>query len=138
MYLSEISPRAIRGGVGVIFQVTIVVGIILSQVLGFEAILGSEDYWPVLISINIFLGMIQCLSLPFCPESPRFLLITKGDREAGKDSLQWFRSDDADIESELKEMIEEDRQEKAEPPVSYKDLWRIGSGRLNDLNSDLF
>ena len=125
LYLSEIAPKSIRGAVGVVFQFTIVFGILLAQILGFEHILGSQDLWPYLIGINLALGAVQCLTLPFSPESPRYLLILRGDREAARNSLQKLRGEAADIEEEIKDMIEEDRREKAEPKVRYLDLWII-------------
>ncbi len=126
MYLSEIAPKVIRGGVGVVFQVTVVSGVLISQVLGFEVLLGSADLWPQLLNINLVLGFLQCVSLPFCPESPRFLLIAKGDREGARAALARLRGDATNIEAEMEEMVEEDRQEKSEPPVSYADFWRVG------------
>ena len=72
MYLSEIAPRKIQGGVGVVFQLSCVLAILVSQILGYESVLGTADLWPVLLNMNLVLGLIQCLTLPFCPASPRY------------------------------------------------------------------
>merc|ERR1712226_1261263 len=125
MYLSEIAPRRIRGGVGVVFQLSICLAILVSQILGYEWVLGSAELWPVLLNMGLVLGLIQCLTLPFCPESPRFLLISKEDRAGARAALVRLRGAGANIDEEMNEIIEEDRKEKSEPPVSYKDLGKI-------------
>ncbi|XP_059170673.1 glucose transporter type 1-like [Physella acuta] len=51
MYLSEISPANIRGGVGVLHQLAIVSGILISQILGFPDLLGTPENWDVLLAL---------------------------------------------------------------------------------------
>ena len=122
MFLSEISPRAIRGGVGVLFQLTIVLGIVMSQILGFEMFLGTQDLWPYLLGVNLVLGILQLMFLPFCPRSPRFLLIVKKERFAAMDALARLRGESSGIKEEMEEILEEDRKEREDPPVSYRDF----------------
>lgn len=47
------------------------------QVFGLEALLGSEDLWPILLSLTVVPTVLQMALLPFCPESPRFLYIVR-------------------------------------------------------------
>ncbi|XP_053390309.1 solute carrier family 2, facilitated glucose transporter member 1-like, partial [Mercenaria mercenaria] len=77
MYLSEISSSSNRGALGTLHQLGVVVGLLLSQVLGFPEILGNVDYWNLLLGIGLVPCAIQLLTMPMCPESPRFLLLTK-------------------------------------------------------------
>lgn len=49
MYLSEVSSLHIRGALGVLHQLGVVCGILLSQILGFPEILGTDDYWEILL-----------------------------------------------------------------------------------------
>ena len=49
VYLSEISPKHIRGATGTINQFTIVLGVLVSQALGLRHILGTKDLWHVLL-----------------------------------------------------------------------------------------
>ena len=51
MYLSEISSPNIRGALGTLHQLGVVVGILVSQVLGFPEILGNSDYWNLLLGV---------------------------------------------------------------------------------------
>ena len=45
MYLSEISPLALRGLCGVFNQVLIIVGVFVSEVMGLRAVLGGRNTW---------------------------------------------------------------------------------------------
>src|SRR5687768_10144265 len=49
MYIAEISPRQIRGAVGTVFQLVLVIAILMSALLGLPACLGTETLWPVLL-----------------------------------------------------------------------------------------
>lgn len=49
MYLLEISPLPLRGGLGTVSQVGVTVGMLLSQILGLPVILGTKDGWPYLL-----------------------------------------------------------------------------------------
>ncbi len=49
MYVSEIAPLTLRGGLGTVNQLGVTIGILLSQILGIEEILGTDDGWPVLL-----------------------------------------------------------------------------------------
>lgn len=49
MYISEIAPLNLRGGLGTVNQLAVTVGLLLSQVLGIEQILGTDDGWPILL-----------------------------------------------------------------------------------------
>lgn len=88
MYISEIAPLNLRGGLGTVNQLAVTVGLLLSQVLGIEQILGTNDGWPVLLGLAICPALLQLILLPICPESPRYLLITKQwEEEARKGKL---------------------------------------------------
>lgn len=45
-------------------------------------LLGTEERWPWLLGFNGFAALLQLFTLPFLPESPRFLLLDRGDRQA--------------------------------------------------------
>ena len=49
LYLSEISRPNIRGALGTLHQFGVVIGILLSQILGFPEVLGNEKLWHVLL-----------------------------------------------------------------------------------------
>jgi len=96
MYISEIAPLNLRGGLGTVNQLAVTVGLLLSQVLGIEQILGTNDGWPILLGLAICPAILQLILLPVCPESPRYLLITKQweeeARKGGISLLYYFKT----------------------------------------------
>jgi hypothetical protein len=95
MYISEIAPLNLRGGLGTVNQLAVTIGLLLSQVLGIEQILGTNDGWPVLLGLAICPAILQLILLPICPESPRYLLITKQCEEEARKGMSnvacWIR-----------------------------------------------
>ncbi|KOB77289.1 Glucose transporter, partial [Operophtera brumata] len=78
LYLSEVSPVSLRGSIGTVYQLVITMSILLSQVLGLEAVLGTERGWPYLLALTALPALLQCMTLPLCPESPKYLLLNRG------------------------------------------------------------
>ncbi|KAM6434237.1 solute carrier family 2, facilitated glucose transporter member 5-like [Liasis olivaceus] len=122
MYLGEMSPKNLRGAVGVVPQLFITVGILAAQILGMRMVLGSAEGWPILMGLTGVPAALQLLLLPFFPESPRYLLIQKGDEESARTALKKLRGRD-DVEDEMEEMRQEDLVEKAEGRMSVLALF---------------
>ena len=56
--------------------------------------LGTEDGWPWLLAITAIPAILQLATLPFCPESPKYLLLDKDDEMAAQTgSLRELRID---------------------------------------------
>ncbi|KAJ4944513.1 hypothetical protein JOQ06_013056 [Pogonophryne albipinna] len=91
MYLSEIAPKSLRGFLGLVPSIHICLGVFIAQVLGLHELLGKEEHWPLLLSLIVFPTMIQLMLLPWFPESPRYLLIEKGNIHATIEALKWDR-----------------------------------------------
>ncbi|XP_061700972.1 solute carrier family 2, facilitated glucose transporter member 2 [Syngnathoides biaculeatus] len=109
MYIGEIAPKAYRGALGTVHQLAIVIGILISQVIGLDFILGNDDMWHVLLGLSGAPAVLQSLLLPLCPESPRYLYILLGkEREAQKSLLRLKGAYDASAD------LEEMRREKEE------------------------
>ncbi|XP_013815869.1 solute carrier family 2, facilitated glucose transporter member 5 [Apteryx mantelli] len=121
MFLGELSPKNLRGAIGVVPQLFITVGILVAQILGLNSILGNAEGWPVLLGLTGIPSLIQLLILPFFPESPRYLLIQKGNEEQARQALQKLRGWD-DVDDEIEEMRQEDRSEKEEGHFSVLNL----------------
>jgi SP family arabinose:H+ symporter-like MFS transporter len=88
MYISEIAPPQHRGRLAGMFQFNIVFGILVAFVS--NALLSGlgENAWRWMLGVAAFpslLYTVLCLGLP---ESPRWLLSKKGDREAAVQILQ--------------------------------------------------
>ncbi|XP_017754666.1 PREDICTED: solute carrier family 2, facilitated glucose transporter member 1-like isoform X1 [Eufriesea mexicana] len=122
MYLSEISPIHLRGAVGTVYQLVITMSILVSQILGLEQILGTGDQWPLLLCLTIVPAIFQVITLPMCPESPKYLLLSKGkDMEAQK-ALSWLRGT-IEVHDEMGEMKAEYESVKLVPKVTLRELF---------------
>ncbi|KAM4578417.1 solute carrier family 2, facilitated glucose transporter member 11-like isoform 1-T1 [Fundulus diaphanus] len=87
MFLGEIAPTSLRGAMGTGSSIFLTGGILSGQVMGLKEVLGREQYWPLLLSTTCIPALLQLQLLPWFPESPRFLLIDKGDEEKCKKAL---------------------------------------------------
>ncbi|NWR50521.1 GTR5 protein, partial [Regulus satrapa] len=122
MFLGEMSPKNLRGAIGVVPQLFITIGILSAQILGLNSILGNAKGWPVLLGLTGIPSLIQLLTLPFFPESPRYLLIQKGNEEQARRALQRLRGRE-DVDDEIQEMYQEDQSEKEEGQFSVLSLF---------------
>ncbi len=93
MYIAEIAPPTSRGRLAGMFQFNIVFGILIAFVS--NALLAGigENAWRWMLGIAAFPSLLYALSCFALPESPRWLLSRKGDREAGMQVLQRIQSD---------------------------------------------
>ncbi|XP_050423474.1 glucose transporter type 1 isoform X5 [Adelges cooleyi] len=121
MYISEIAPLNLRGGLGTVNQLAVTTGLLISQILGIEQILGTDDGWPVLLGLAICPAILQLILLPVCPESPRYLLITKQWEEEARKALRRLRATNQ-IEEDIEEMRAEERAQQSEATISLMEL----------------
>ncbi|XP_028130593.1 glucose transporter type 1 isoform X1 [Diabrotica virgifera virgifera] len=121
MYISEISPLNLRGGLGTVNQLAVTIGLLLSQVLGIEQILGTNEGWPLLLGLAVVPAVLQLVLLPVCPESPRYLLITKQWEEEARKALRRLRASNA-VEEDIEEMRAEERAQQSEASISMMEL----------------
>ncbi|XP_043851010.1 solute carrier family 2, facilitated glucose transporter member 7 isoform X1 [Dromiciops gliroides] len=122
MYLGELAPKNLRGTLGTMTEVFVIVGVFLAQIFSLQAILGNPEDWPVLLAITGIPAALQLLSLPFFPESPRYTLIQKGDEVQARKDLRKLRGWE-NVEDEIEEMRLEDQSEKAEGRLSVINLF---------------
>ncbi|XP_063173422.1 solute carrier family 2, facilitated glucose transporter member 1 [Candoia aspera] len=123
MYVGEVSPTALRGALGTLHQLGVVVGILIAQIFGINLIMGTETLWPFLLGFTFIPSLVQCVLLPFAPESPRFLLINLNEENKAKNVLKKLRGT-TDVSRDLQEMKEESRQMLQEKKVTILELFR--------------
>ncbi|XP_059357889.1 solute carrier family 2, facilitated glucose transporter member 2-like isoform X2 [Carassius carassius] len=87
LYIGEISPVKYRGAMGALHQLAVVIGILISQVIGLDFLLGNDDMWHVLLGLSGAPAILQSLLLLVCPESPRYLYIKLGKVEEACKSM---------------------------------------------------
>ncbi|KAL4091482.1 hypothetical protein QTP88_026169 [Uroleucon formosanum] len=107
MYISEI--------------LAVTTGLLISQILGIEQILGTDEGWPLLLGLAICPAILQLILLPVCPESPRYLLITKQWEEEARKALRRLRATNQ-IEEDIEEMRAEERAQQSEATISMMEL----------------
>lgn len=93
MYIAEIAPPKSRGRLAGMFQFNVVFGILIAFVSNALLAGTSENAWRWMLGIAAFPSLLYALSCFALPESPRWLLSRKGDREAGMRVLQRIQSD---------------------------------------------
>ena len=123
MYVTEIAPVRLRGSIGTLHQFGIVTGILLANVLGLSELLGNAKGWPFLFGFTVVVAALQFLALPFCPESPRYLLAIKKDEEGSKTALKMLRGTD-DVSEEIEEMKLEAARASTQMNVTLKELFQ--------------
>ncbi|XP_036450878.1 solute carrier family 2 member 11, like [Colossoma macropomum] len=104
MYVLECAPKKLRGMVGVSVGGFVSFGKFSGQVLGLSEVMGTEDRWPFLLAFSGFIGFLQLVTLPFLPESPRYLLLDRGDRPGCEKALRRLLGAGGDLSSEVEEM----------------------------------
>ncbi|XP_063228377.1 facilitated trehalose transporter Tret1-like isoform X2 [Bacillus rossius redtenbacheri] len=117
VYISEVAQKEVRGTLGACFQLMVVAGIMFVYVLG-----GIDG-------VSVFALTLTCSVVPlvfgvmfvFTPETPLFY-VQKGRTDKARESLQWFRGREYNVDAELQEMetsLEVSRQKK----LSWKEAF---------------
>ena len=88
LYISEIAPPKQRGRLAGMFQFNIVFGILIAFVSNRLLAGIGENAWRWMLGVAAFPSLLYALFCFGLPESPRWLLGRKGDREGGLKVLQ--------------------------------------------------
>ncbi|XP_065926201.1 solute carrier family 2, facilitated glucose transporter member 3 isoform X2 [Magallana gigas] len=123
LYLMEIAPTSLRGFAGVFNQLAINIGILVSQILGLDSVMGTKDLWPCDLGATVVPIVIMLCSLPWCPESPRFLMLTAMDENKAEKALIWLRETE-DVGEDMDEMKREAETQTRMPEFAFMDLFR--------------
>ncbi|XP_050525032.1 solute carrier family 2, facilitated glucose transporter member 1-like isoform X2 [Daktulosphaira vitifoliae] len=91
MYLLELAPLGKEGVFGVIFTVGLNLGVLSSQGLGLENLLGNDYLWPYLFSLYAGVLLIVVPTLPFVPESPKYLYTVRDNYRKALSELSKLR-----------------------------------------------
>ncbi|NXL35927.1 GTR11 protein, partial [Glaucidium brasilianum] len=125
LYIGEVAPKHLRGGMAMGTSIFLTGGILTGQIIGLREFLGGETYWPLLLSSSCFPAFAQLLFLPWFPESPRYLLIDRGDELSCAKALKRFHGS-----SEYgREMEDIQRERSALDGEEPKKPWQLFSDR---------
>src|ERR1051325_7354423 len=81
IYISEVSPAERRGNLVGLFQFNVVLGILISYLSNYLIGQGGEASWRWMLGVQAFPSLLFIILIRFIPESPRWLVLKKGDIE---------------------------------------------------------
>lgn len=103
-YISEIAPAENRGKLVALYQFNIVFGILAAFLSNYLLSGGGDNAWRWMLGVEAFPALAYLLMVRLVPESPRWLLVKKQDRQAAARTLRLLNPD-ADTEAELRAML---------------------------------
>lgn len=118
IYISEMSPKEIRGRLGSCYQLAYTIGILISYWIDYGAKYMSvyPGQWQLPISLQLVPAFIMGAGMLTLKESVRWLLL-RHDEDKAWESLVWVRaSDSEEVEQEFTEMkqgVEDERRARA-------------------------
>ena len=98
LYISEISPPESRGRLAGMFQFNIVFGILVAFLSNYLLAKIGDNSWRWMLGVMAFPSLLYSALCFLIPESPRWLLTRKGDRERGLAVLKLITPDATDAE----------------------------------------
>ncbi len=123
MYISEISPSALRGRLAGSFQLNIVMGIFVALLTNFLFKDFGDDSWRWMLGVMVVPAAVFALLVRRIPESPRWLILNDRESEAipilGRIGNTDAAGTIADIRSSVSHHSERLFQKKFIRPISY-------------------
>jgi len=82
MYVAEVSPASIHGRLGTTYQLSIIIGILISYGLNYLLRNAGGSNWRWMFVPGVVPSAVFYLFVSMAPETPRFLTMKGRDREA--------------------------------------------------------
>jgi SP family arabinose:H+ symporter-like MFS transporter len=115
MYITEIAPAKNRGKLVATFQFNIVFGILVAYLSNYLLQgVGGDDSWRLMLVMVAIPALIYCILVFFVPESPRWLIVHRGDYDTARKILEV--SDPVGVDEAilaLHKSIEEEHQKES-------------------------
>ncbi len=122
MFLTECAPTYCRGLFGAMPALFIATWVMIGTVIGLPDVLGSQELLPYLLGYGLLPGLLSlCLCRAF-PESPKYLFITKGDKDRAVRSIYFYHGRNECVEEILAEFQRENSLAHRESFVSFKTI----------------
>jgi sugar porter (SP) family MFS transporter len=109
MYISELAPKRIRGGVTSFNQLMVVSGIFVAYIVN-ASLGGVSGNWRWMLGLGAIPGLVLAIGMYFQPFSPRWL-VGQGREEEAREVLRRARASEDEAEEELEEIREEAKEE---------------------------
>ena len=115
MYITEIAPAKNRGKLVATFQFNIVFGILMAYLSNYLLQgVGGNDSWRLMLGVIAIPALIYCILVFFVPESPRWLMVHRGDYVRARKILEI--SDPVGVDEaiiEIQKTVELDHQKES-------------------------
>ncbi|AXY77997.1 MFS transporter [Paraflavitalea soli] len=82
LYIAEIAPAKIRGRMVAINQLTIVIGILITNIVNYSLRDHGPDAWRWMVGLGAVPSLLFLVGVAWLPESPRWLLTRGRDQKA--------------------------------------------------------
>jgi MFS transporter, SP family, arabinose:H+ symporter len=82
MYVAEVSPASIRGRMGTFYQLSIVIGILVSYAINYALRNAGQNNWRWMFLTGIAPSLLFLTLIALAPETPRFLVRTGRNQQA--------------------------------------------------------
>ena len=115
MYITEIAPAKNRGKLVATFQFNIVFGILIAYLSNYllQGIGGNES-WRLMLGVVAVPAFIYTVLVFFVPESPRWLMVHRGDYKTARKTLEISDPEGVDEAIfEIQKSIELDQQKES-------------------------
>ena len=125
-YIAEISPASIRGRLGSMYQLAIVLGIAISQLVnyaltqaagGARGELAGIEAWQWMLALEAIPAILYLLMTFPIPESPRFLVLRGRDDQARRVLAELEGGDDTQVTNRIAEIRESLKEHRAKTTV---------------------
>lgn len=111
-YIAEIAPPDIRGTLSALFQLAITIGIVVAYLVNYA--LAEAEAWRWMLGLGAVPALILGAGMFFLPDSPRWL-VSKDRRDEARAVLQRARNSEQEVNDEMDDIEEAERQEEAGP-----------------------
>ncbi len=113
LYIAEISPASIRGRNVAINQLTIVLGILITNLINYKLAANGPSSWRLMFGAGVVPSALFFLGVIFLPESPRWL-IKAGRKDKALSTLRKIGSENfaEDTFSAVVKSLENTKKEK--------------------------
>jgi len=123
MYIAELTPPRIRGGVVSFNQLMVTLGILVAYVVDWGFAPFSSN-WRWMFALAVVPGASLAIGMYFMPFSPRWL-VEKGREDDAREVLERYRFEDDDVDAEI-----DDIRKVSSEEMSVRDLWAKNLRRL--------
>jgi len=127
IFIAEVSPARIRGKVGVFTQFSIVVGIMVTQLIGFK--LATPTAWRYVLLFSSLTAIAQFFISPIMVESPVWA-IRSGDPQSGKAYHRKLWRDGDSHSPDEDPLLAKDPDDESERAVSVSHAFKAKELRL--------